>query len=287
MPAGAAPTAAACPTASSRATTTLLSSLDAGLRDRSTLDRLELVISGFAEVLNGAAWTVSYAEHGSAAIQSVSSADDRDSRLRGVRVGLETEQFELREFPLTGQLVAAGSGSFIVDRYDRDADAAERALLVELGYSSVLAAAASDLGGVYLLEIYGDGDTAALAGAALRLELLGACGRRGLGRDGEGSPPARQAHQAARDRGLAGHAPQRAAATHTRSLRWRRTSCTGSWASRCARSCGARPTSGWRSWRGAATPSRTLQGGRVEPARGPGADGARDARGAKWWWWAT
>ncbi|MEK6228879.1 MAG: HD domain-containing phosphohydrolase [Actinomycetota bacterium] len=155
-----------------QATSTLLASLDASLRDRSTLDRLELVISGFAEVLNGAAWTVSYAEHGSSAIHSISSADDRDSRLRGVRVGMETEQFELREFPLTGQLVAAGSGAFIVDRYDRDADTAERALLTELGYSSVLAAVASDLGSVYLLEIYGDGDTAPLASAALRLELL-------------------------------------------------------------------------------------------------------------------
>ena len=155
-----------------RATAALLSTLDAGLRDRSTLDRLELVISGFAEVLNAAAWTVSYTSHGSAEIQSVSSADDRDSRLRGVRVGLETEQFQLREYPLTASLVASGSGAFIVDRYDRDGDAAERALLLELGYSSVLAAAASDLGGVYLLEIYGDGDTAPLSGAALRLELL-------------------------------------------------------------------------------------------------------------------
>ena len=155
-----------------QATATLLASLDASLRDRSTLDRLELVISGFAEVLNGAAWTVSYAEHGSMAINSVSSADDRDGRLRGVRVGTETEEFSLREFPLTGQLVAAGAGSFIVDRYDRDADSAERAVLTELGYASVLAAAASDLGGVYLLEIYGDGGTAALASAALRLELL-------------------------------------------------------------------------------------------------------------------
>jgi hypothetical protein len=142
------------------------------MRDRPTLDRLELVVTGFAEVLNGAAWTVSYAPHGGSAIHSVSSADDRDSRLRGIRVGLETEQFVLREFPLTGRLVAAGSGAFIVDRYDRDADSAERDLLAELGYSAVLAAAVSDLGGVYLLEIYGDGDTAAFAPAALRLELL-------------------------------------------------------------------------------------------------------------------
>ena len=155
-----------------QATAMLLASLDSGLRDRPTLDRLELVVTGFAEVLNGAAWTVSYAEHGGSAIHSVSSADDRDSRLRGVRVGLETEQFLLREFPLTSRLVAAGSGSFIVDRHDRDADPAERALLAELGYSSVLATAASDVGGVYLIEIYGDGDTAALPTAALRLELL-------------------------------------------------------------------------------------------------------------------
>jgi len=155
-----------------QATAMLLCALDAGLRDRTTLDRLELVVTEFAEVLNAAAWTVSYAPRGTAKIHSLSSADDRDSRLLGVRVGLETEQFALSEYPLTAELLAGGSGAFIVDRYDRDADPAERELLSEMGYSAVLAVAASDLDGVYLLEIYGDSDTAALSGAELRLQLL-------------------------------------------------------------------------------------------------------------------
>ena len=46
-----------------------------------------------------------------------------------------------------------------MERHDRDADAAERELLAELGFSGVLAAAISDADGVRLLEIYGDGDT--------------------------------------------------------------------------------------------------------------------------------
>ncbi len=189
-------------------TATLLSSLDADMRDRSTLDRLELVITGFAGVVNGAAWTVSYAEHGSAAIQSVSSADDRDSRLRGVRVGLETEQFALSEFPLTGQLVTQGSGTFIVDRHDGDADAAERVAADRPGL--LLGAGGGRLGprrGIPARDLRRRRHRRACHGRA----SPGVARPRGRGRvlrDGQGRAPDEQAHQAAGDGGLAGNAPQ-------------------------------------------------------------------------------
>ena len=56
-------------------------------------------------------------------------------------------------------------------RGDPDADAAERALLTDWGMIDVLAAAASDGRGAWLLEIYGDAESAdlRLADAALRL----------------------------------------------------------------------------------------------------------------------
>lgn len=150
----------------------LLGLLDGDLVDGTTLDRLEAVVAGFAETLNAAAWAISFAEHGSSTIRSISTADDRDSRLRGIRVGLDDEVYRLSDYPLTAKLVKAGTGSFHVDRHDGDPDDPERALLAELGFSGVLGAALSDLDGMYLLELYSDGGTAELAAAELRVQLL-------------------------------------------------------------------------------------------------------------------
>jgi putative nucleotidyltransferase with HDIG domain len=149
----------------------VLEILDGQLGDRSTLDRLEVTVAHFAEALNAAAWTISFAEHGSPEIRSISTADDRDGRLRGIRVGLGDEVYDLGDFPATARLVQAGAGSFLVERHDREADPAERELLAELGFSGVLGAVTSDVDGVWLLEIYGDGDTLDLAVADLRVQL--------------------------------------------------------------------------------------------------------------------
>ena len=149
----------------------VLEMLDGDLADRTPLDRLEVTVAHFAEALNAAAWTISFAAHGSSEIRSISTADDRDGRLRGIRVGLGDEVYKLEEFPATARLVQAAAGSFLVERHDREADSAERELLAELGFSGVLAAATSDTDGVWLLEIYGDGDTADLGLADLRVQL--------------------------------------------------------------------------------------------------------------------
>ena len=68
--------------------------------------------------------------------------------------------------------MAQGSGTFHVDRYDRSADRAERLLLDEIGYTAVLASAATDPEGCYLLEMYADGDTRDLTGLTVSLSLL-------------------------------------------------------------------------------------------------------------------
>ena len=154
------------------ASSMVLRLLDTSLADRSTLDRLEAVCANIAELINAAGWTISLAAPGSATIRSLCAADERDSRLRGIRVGLDHEVYPLGEYPLTGRLVAAGNGSFLVDRYDAEADAAERNLLIELGYAAVLAAAVSDADGTYLVEVYADGDTRDLPAVNLPLSLL-------------------------------------------------------------------------------------------------------------------
>ena len=150
----------------------VLKLLDTTLNERSSVDRLEAVSSTLAQVVNAAGWTVSFALDGDDSIRSLAAADGRDSLLRGMRVGLDDEVYRLSDYPATERLVAQGSGTFHVDRYDRSADPAERRLLDEIGYSAVLAAAASDFEGAYLVELYADGDTRELAGLAVSLSLL-------------------------------------------------------------------------------------------------------------------
>ena len=150
----------------------MLDLLDTSLSQRPTVDRLEAVSSTLAQLVNAAGWTVSLAVHGEDSIRSLAAADGRDSLLRGMRVGLEDEVYALSDYPATQRLVEQGSGTFHVDRYDRSADPAERRLLDEIGYTAVLAAAATDAEGAYLVELYADGDTRELAGLAVSLSLL-------------------------------------------------------------------------------------------------------------------
>ena len=103
--------------------------LDGDLLGRPVADRFEAVAQTFAEAVNAAAWAVSFAPAGSDVIHSICTADDRDTRLRGLRVGLEQEVYPLDEYPTTRRLIEAGSGTFLVERADPSADQAERELL--------------------------------------------------------------------------------------------------------------------------------------------------------------
>ena len=134
--------------------------LDGELLGRSIADRFEAVAQTFAEAVNAAAWAVSFAPAGSDMIQSICTADDRDTRLRGLRVGLELEVYPLGDYPTTRRLIESGSGTFLIDRADPTSDPAERDLLEEMGHESVLGVAAADLDGTYLIEVYGDRETA-------------------------------------------------------------------------------------------------------------------------------
>ncbi len=87
----------------------------------------------FARVTNAASWAVSRSAAGTGLIESLSIADDRDTRLRGLRVGAGDEMYSLADFPATARLMRAGSGSFFVRRGDPDADAAEASLLEVMG----------------------------------------------------------------------------------------------------------------------------------------------------------
>jgi diguanylate cyclase (GGDEF)-like protein len=146
--------------------------IDGDFAHRPALDRLEAVAQAFAEALNAAAWAISFAPAGSRQIRSLCTADSRDNRLRGLRVGLEQEIYELDDYPATARLIDSGSGSFLALRSDPGTDESERRLLEEMGHEAVLGAVAADLDGTYLLEIYGDGTSAPLGLAELELRLL-------------------------------------------------------------------------------------------------------------------
>ncbi len=66
---------------------------------------------------------------------------------------------------------------------DREADDAERQLLESLGLSGVLAAGAPSHDGAWLVEIYADGGTVDLHGAAPYIRMLAAEAVRGAAVD--------------------------------------------------------------------------------------------------------
>ncbi|HEY1357156.1 MAG TPA: HD domain-containing phosphohydrolase [Thermoleophilaceae bacterium] len=146
--------------------------LESELAASSALDRLEAVTTQLAEAVNASAWAISFAEPGAEVIRSMCTADDRDSRLLGLRVGLEDEVYPLQGYPATARVVRAGNGTFFIDRNDEAADRAERELLVTEGHEAVLGVATSAADGVYLVELYADDTTAPLVEAELELRLL-------------------------------------------------------------------------------------------------------------------
>jgi diguanylate cyclase (GGDEF)-like protein len=146
--------------------------LDNELGHHRVLDRIEAVAVTFSATLNAAAWAISRWERGSALIRSVSTADDRDSRLRGLRMGLSNEVYRLADFPHTADLLKAGVGGFVARTDDEHTDPAERELLAEMGFEAALNGAVAHGSGAYLIEIYADAETADLAPAAVRMQLL-------------------------------------------------------------------------------------------------------------------
>ncbi len=154
------------------AASSALAVLDESLRDAGALDRLEAVAMAFARALNAAAWTVSRSAPGTGLIESLAIADDRDTRLRGLRVGAGDEMYSLADFPATDQLMRAGVGSFVCRRDDPGADAAESGLLAQMDRDSVIAAAASDLQATWLVELFGDEQSAPFEEAEQHLSLL-------------------------------------------------------------------------------------------------------------------
>ncbi len=144
--------------------------LDGPLRAAPPLERLEGLATSLGATLRAAAAAISLCTHGGAYIETLFQLDLRSGHSSGVRQGVDGARYALDEYPRTAELLAGG-GSLHVYAGDGGADAAERALLGELGMADVLLAAAADGRGSWLLEMYGDAQSAdlSLVDGALRL----------------------------------------------------------------------------------------------------------------------
>lgn len=157
---------------------------DDELAEAPALARLECVATTLTEACDFASCAVSIAAHGSNHLRELSLGDNRVRRGAGVQVVRsweEYEQYPLDEYPETGRIVAAGSGSFTARVGDESTDFAERNLLVKEGFEGVVAAAAGDDVGVYVVELLSDDPQTNLRAkeAALALAVAAAIPRPG------------------------------------------------------------------------------------------------------------
>jgi diguanylate cyclase (GGDEF)-like protein len=146
--------------------------LEGDLAREGPLARIEAVGAALAEALNADAWAVSFAPAGSGVLRTVSLADGRDRRLEGLRIEVDNDVYPVESLPATARLIAAGTGAFVVYSDDPQADAAEREVLRRLDRAAVLAAAAADHDGTWLLEVYADARSAPLEEGRLEATLL-------------------------------------------------------------------------------------------------------------------
>jgi diguanylate cyclase (GGDEF)-like protein len=144
--------------------------LDGPLRAAAPLERLEGLATSLGATLRAAAAAISLCTHGGSYIETLFELDLRSGHSSGVRQGVDGVRYALEDYPCTAELLAGG-GSLHLYAGDDGADAAERALLGELGMTDVLLAAAADGRGAWLLEMYGDAQSAdlSLVDGALRL----------------------------------------------------------------------------------------------------------------------
>jgi len=141
------------------ATDSLIAVLDSRLADAPALDRLEEVARVYAQVGDFACWFISRITADSERLVDLSAGDNRDHDAGPIRVTSGGKTYTLADFPVTERVVRAGAGSFFVERDNEQADSAERELLVELDFESVLGAMAATPDEVYVVELYGDGNT--------------------------------------------------------------------------------------------------------------------------------
>jgi diguanylate cyclase (GGDEF)-like protein len=153
----------------------VLGLLDSELDGAGELARLEAVTGAFAEAFDAAKWAISRRPPGAPQVQTLLGSERRDRydpEAPDVRFSVEDEVYALADYPLTADIMERGGG-FAIEATDEGADARERALLSEWGFTAVTAASAlAPDGTAWLVELFSDRRTHALPAALAELRLL-------------------------------------------------------------------------------------------------------------------
>ncbi len=151
---------------------TALTLLDGPLASADEEERLEAVAAAASAAFDLVSWTISVC--------------DGSGQVRAVLVGMarvdgsggsdnftfdDSVSYVVADYPMTDKALRDES-AFLVDVDDPEADPGEVAILRKLRASRVLGAAAHGRGAAYLLELYGDAQTASLELARPEIRLL-------------------------------------------------------------------------------------------------------------------
>jgi hypothetical protein len=139
----------------------VVASLDGPLARASTAERLEDLVARLVTPLNAAAASISICRSGGDTIDDAFMLDARRGRVWRRELGETERVWPLEDYPLSAAVLDHG-GTFVVRADDPSADAAERAYLAQFGLVAVLAAAARDDEGGWLMEVYADASTVPL-----------------------------------------------------------------------------------------------------------------------------
>jgi diguanylate cyclase (GGDEF)-like protein len=147
-----------------------LALLDGALSTAAPLERLEGLATSLGSALRASSAAVSLCAHGGGYVETLFKLDLRSGHSSSVRYGVDGDRYALADYPQTAELLVSG-GSLHLYASDPKADAAERAFLESRGLTDSLLGAAADGRGAWLVEIFGDAESAdlALADGVLRL----------------------------------------------------------------------------------------------------------------------
>ena len=145
--------------------------LDEVLAASPVTERLEAVAEGLAQTLDAAEWGISFVPAGGSSVSLLRAGYRRGPEGEGVEGRIGEDSYGVGDFPLVARLVVGG-GARAVAADDPSAEEVEVAFLEEWGYAGVLAAAAGDETGTYLVELFADEGTLELGPATAQLRLL-------------------------------------------------------------------------------------------------------------------
>ncbi|MEA2426966.1 MAG: hypothetical protein QOF37_594 [Thermoleophilaceae bacterium] len=155
----------------------LVAQLDApAARGLTPPERLALVATHAGAALDVPSWSISVSLPGTGTLSTVMTVDRREHP--DMQFDVEGESYDLERYPLTAAVLDSG-GAFVVSTEDEEADAEERALLEAWGMNCVLVVGCPSRGPRWMLELYGNEDTADLHSAAPAIRLLAAEAVRG------------------------------------------------------------------------------------------------------------